>query len=110
MSKNRFMVVPVVMSILLVTMAVLNPGSSAQLASNHTASDFYQRHPDWRSNVENAVVPVTGSSESADYFQRHPELSFPALMTVDTTDYFTRHPELHTPTTSNNLSDYFLRH
>jgi 6-phosphogluconate dehydrogenase len=72
--------------------------------------DFALRHPEWASREQNVAIPVTGISESLDYYQRHPELSSPAAITVDMTDYFARHPELRTPTESNDLSDYFLRH
>jgi len=41
--------------------------------------DFSLRHPEWASSAQNAVVPVTGSSEASDYFQRHDELSAPVL-------------------------------
>jgi hypothetical protein len=41
------------------------------------ASDYYQRHPEWASNVQNVAIPVTANSEASDYFQRHPELSAP---------------------------------
>lgn len=52
--------------------------------------DFYLRHPEWTASLQTAAIPVTGISESLDYFQRH--------------------PELRTPTESDDLSDYFLRH
>jgi hypothetical protein len=45
------------------------------------ADDFYLRHPEWGSNVQNAAIPVTGSSEASDYFQRHPELSVAGVAT-----------------------------
>lgn len=37
--------------------------------------DFYLRHPEWTSNVQNVSIPGTGISEAVDYFQRHHELS-----------------------------------
>jgi hypothetical protein len=83
-------------------------GISAAPAIN-TNSDFYQRHPEWTSNVEN-IVSATGSSELSDYFQRHLELGVPAGMAIDTADYFLRHPELRPAAPSRDLSDYFLRH
>ena len=41
-----------------------------------SASDFYQRHPEWTWTVRDTsvVIPVTGGSAFPDYFQRHPEL------------------------------------
>ena len=53
-------------------------------------ADFYQRHPEWISNVQIAAVPMTGVSESSDYFTRHPELLMPNT-TIDLSDYFQRH-------------------
>jgi len=73
-------------------------------------TDYFVRHPEWASNVQNSAIPVTSNFESSDYFQRHPELSASAETAVDMTDYFTRHPELRVPTKSKDLSDYFLRH
>lgn len=44
-----------------------------------TTVDYFLRHPEWVANAQNAVVPVTGNSETSDYFQRHYELSAPIL-------------------------------
>src|SRR5215207_6654672 len=110
MFKNRFILILGVLSLLVVTMAVSYPGLNASLTANQAANDFYQRHPEWRINAQNAVVPVTGISELSDYYQRHPELGRSAGITVDITDYFIRHPEFRVPAGSTDLSDYFLRH
>jgi hypothetical protein len=110
MFKNRFILVLGVLSLLLVTMAVSYPRTAAPLAADQEASDIFQRHPEWRSNVQNAVVPVTGANDFSDYYQRHPELKVPAAIAVDTSDYFMRHSELRVPAKSIDLSDYFLRH
>ena len=53
------------------------PRDSTALGTDR-AGDFYLRHPEWASNVQNAAIPVTGNSEASDYFQRHHELSAPA--------------------------------
>jgi hypothetical protein len=113
MFKNRFILVLGVLSLLLVTMAVSNPFSSASPASREGASDFYQRHPDWTwaVNDQSAIVPVTGDAAFPDYYQRHPELRIPVEASVDMTDYYFRHPELRTSTTKSiDLTDYFFRH
>ena len=52
--------------------------------------DFYLRHPERISTVQNAGIPVTGASEASDYFLRHPELRAP-IETDDLSDYFLRH-------------------
>jgi hypothetical protein len=139
MNKNRIILMVGLLSVLLVTMAVSRPFTgipSAEklswpprpvivLAVDNTllsdyherqaalkvaeAADFYQRHPDWAS-IQQAVIPVTGSSEASDYFQRHSEGIGPAGVAVDVTDYFLRHPERNAPTDTIDLSDYFLRH
>ena len=139
MFKNRFILILGLLSLLLVTMAVSRPFVKSPTAEalrwpsrpvivhvlDNTllsdyyerqaalkvvdAADFYQRHPDLVS-IQQAAIPVTGSSEAADYFQRHPDLSLPAGIMVDMTDYFMRHPELDAPADSLDLSDYFLRH
>jgi hypothetical protein len=90
-----------------------SPRSNASLAADQTASDFYQRHPDWMwgINDQNTVIPVTGDLAFPDYFMRHPELTVPAEESVDMTDYFFRHPELHEVTTKIvDLTDYYFRH
>jgi len=110
MFKNRFILVLGVLSLLLVTMAVSNPFSNTSPAGREGANDFYQRHPEWTSSLQSAIVPVTGDLELSDYHQRHPELSAAAGITVDMSDYFLRHPALQAPAKSNDLSDYFLRH
>jgi len=96
MFKNRFILVLGVLSLLLVTMAVSNPLSSASPARDQGASDFYQQHPDWMwaINDQNVVIPLTGDAAFPDYHQRHPELSVRVEASVDTTDYYFRHPEL----------------
>jgi hypothetical protein len=89
------------------------PLSNASLAAGQTASDFYQRHPDWMwaVNDQNNVIPVTGDLAFPDYFMRHPELTAPAEESVDMTDYFFRHPELREVTTKIvDLTDYYFRH
>ena len=77
-----------------------------------SASDFYQRHPDWTWTVRDAsvAIPVTGESAYPDYFQRHPELKVLVETAIDTTDYFFRHPELMAPASSIDLTDYYFRH
>ena len=69
------------------------PRSNASLAAEQTASDFYQRHPDWMwaINDQNAVLSVTGVAAFPDYYQRHPELRAATTKIVDLTDYFFRH-------------------
>jgi hypothetical protein len=139
MFKNRFILGLGVMSLLLVTMAVSKPFSNASptvlagandFYQRHTdwtsmnnqavaapvaapANDFYQRHPDWTwaSNIQAAVIPVTGGMDLSDYFLRHPELIPSTGVTIDTSDYFLRHPELNVSTDASiDTSDYFLRH
>ena len=139
MFKNRFILILSLLSALLATMAVSRPYASIPTAEKLNwpprpvmvsavdntllsdyherqdalkvaeAADFYQRHPDWAS-IQQAVIPVTSSSEASDYFQRHTELIVPAGGAVDVTDYFLRHPERNAPTDTIDLSDYFLRH
>jgi len=111
MIKNRIILVLGVLSLVLVTMAVSYPRSSASLAADQAASDFYQRHPDWTWAVPApAAIPVTGDAAFPDYYQRHPELSSPVEASIDTTDYYFRHPELRSPAKSIDLTDYFFRH
>jgi hypothetical protein len=112
MFKNRFLLAVGVISLLLVTMAVVYPQSSASLTADQTDSDFYQRHPDWTwaVNDQNASIPVTGDAAFPDYYQRHRELSAPAEISADTTDYFFRHPELLISRQSIDLTDYYFRH
>ena len=109
MFKNRFLLVLGVISFLSVTMAVSYPRSSAPLATNQAASDFYQRHPDWTWTVRNANA--VGSSAPSDYFQRHPELTVPSVIGLGASDYFQRHTELIAPSILGlDASDYFQRH
>lgn len=119
MFKNRFLIVLGLLSMLLVATAVSRPFLNVQesrrpvmipLTNADYFSDYFQRHTERASNLQDMVIPRTSSSESADYFQRHPELSAPAGIEVDITDYFVRHPELRTPIEPEDLSDYFLRH
>jgi hypothetical protein len=150
MNKNRFILIIGLLSVLLVAMAVSRPlaktatavesrgPSASDLSDYHQrqaelnssasagAGDFYQRHPDrasglnndfyqkypgkWVSRAAGVTIPVTGSSAASDYFQRHPELIAPAGIAADVTDYFLRHPELSAPMDTIDLSDYFLRH
>lgn len=113
MIKNRFILVLGVLSLLLVTVAVSYSRSNAAFPADEGASDFYQRHPDWKWAIgdANSVVPVTGESAFPDYYQRHPELSAPVPITIDTTDYFFRHPELRASALKSiDLTDYFFRH
>jgi hypothetical protein len=128
MFKNRFLLVLSVFSLLLVTMAVSRPFSSASVSSIEGANDFYQRHRNWNRNLE-----------ASDYYERHPELSESATSMADiagdfalrhpewtisvqnsaipmtgmseASDYFQRHPELSLPIESAaDLTDYFTRH
>lgn len=109
MFRNRFILSMVVLSVVLVSVTIYYPRTSASPAIGHGANDFYQRHPAWAIHVQNAGIPITGSLESPDYYQRHPEMRVSIGIAVDVTDYFARHPELRTPATI-DLSDYFLRH
>jgi hypothetical protein len=109
MNTKRFLLVVGLLSMLFVAMTISNPGPTVYLASEQGANDIYQRHPERRNGMNNAVVPVTGISEMSDYYQRHPELRVPEDVRVDRTDYFMRHPELRTSFPV-NLSDYFQRH
>jgi len=112
MFTNRFLVVIGVISLLLVTMAVSSPRSTASPAADQSASDFHQRHPDWTWSVPAAaVVPVTGAAAFPDYFQRHPELTAPSLLGQEASDYFQRHPELTAPAEASlDTTDYYFRH
>jgi hypothetical protein len=68
--------------------------SSDLSASTENTTDFYLRHPEWASNVQNAAIPVTGNSDVSDYFQRHPELRASAAIVADTTaNFYLQHPE-----------------
>jgi hypothetical protein len=147
MFKNRFILVLGVVSLLLVTMAVSKPFSAAptakelswparpvivRVAAANSATDFYQRHPDWTGtgNGQEAAIPVASSLDLSDYYLRHPELRVSTNPAIDTSDYYLRHPELSAPSglmidmmrfrtlnqnlsssaKSTDLSDYFLRH
>ena len=113
MFNNRFILVLGVLSLLLVTVAVSYPRSNAAFAADQGASDFYQRHPEWKWGIDdaNSVLPVTGELAFPDYYQRHPELSAPVPITIDTTDYFFRHPQLRASAMNSiDLTDYFFRH
>jgi hypothetical protein len=112
MFNTRPLLVIGVISLLLITVAVSAPRPNASLATDQSASDFYQRHPDWVWAVhsQNAVIPVTGASAFPDYFQRHPELSVRAVLGLTASDYFMRHPELVTPAASTfDMTDYYFR-
>jgi hypothetical protein len=93
MYKSRFILVLGLLSLLLVGMAVRQSQLLVSSLPGQTASDFYQRHPDWTWVVEdqNASTPITGDSAFPDYFQRHPELRRSVNRSIDTTDYFFRH-------------------
>ena len=147
MFKNRFLIVLGLLSMLLVATAVARPFLNVQESSKPIAipvngdyfSDYFQRHTERASNLQDMVIPRTGSSESPDYFQRHSELSVPGAITVDANsdfylrhpewtrsnqnatvpvtgiseslDYFQRHPELSAPAgTTVDMTDYFVRH
>jgi hypothetical protein len=77
-----------------------------------SASDFYQRHPDWTWTVRDAsvVIPVTGESAYPDYFQRHPELIARGGASVDMTDYYFRQKVLKSTVKAVDLTDYYFRH
>jgi hypothetical protein len=101
MNTNRILLVLGAISMLLVTMAVSNPRANTSIATDQTASDFYQRHPEWT---------WSSREESSDYFQRHPELRMPGTG-IDLTDYANRHPELSASANQPlAASDYFMRH
>ena len=119
MNKNRIILFVGLLSVLLVAMAVSRPLSNIPTAEELSwpprpvmvsgvdetllsdyherqaamsvaeVADFYQRHPDWVS-IQQAVIPVVGSSETSDYFQRHRELSTPAE--TDRTDLYQNYP------------------
>ena len=111
MFRNRIILVLGVLSLLLVGMAVSFPRSNASRALDQTATDFYQRHPDWTWAVRApSAIPVTGSSEMSDYFQRHPELTAPAEASVDLTDYYFRQKALFPSAKTIDLTDYYFRH
>lgn len=103
MFKNRVLLIVGVLSLLLVTMAVSRPFSSASAPSLSGANDFYQRHPDWNRN------PV-----ASDYYQRHSTASIADL----TGDFALRHSEWSLSIQSAGIpvtgslegSDYFQRH
>ena len=126
MFKNRFLLVLSLFSLLLVTMAVSRPFSSAPVSSVAGANDFYQRHRNWNRNLEasdyyerhperSESIAVMADS-SGDFALRHPEWTIrvqnaevPVTGNLDTSDYFQRHPAVRTSPTL-DLSDYFLRH
>jgi hypothetical protein len=126
MFKNRFLLVLAVFSLLLVTMAVSRPFSSASVPTMEGPNDFHQRHRDWNRNLEASDYyerhpEFSGSAAitdiAGDFAQRHPEwtisvqnASIPVTVILETSDYFQRHPELRTSNTVSDLSDYFLRH
>jgi hypothetical protein len=112
MFKHRFLAIGV-LALLAVSMAVSNHYSRRSSTTTTEASDFYQRHPDWTSTVnqQNSVIPVTGEQAFPDYLQRHPVLIAPAAAPVDTSDYYFRHPELSVTSGSQvDLTDYYFRH
>lgn len=45
------------------------------------AGDFYLRHTESASNIQNAAIPVTDNSEASDYFERHHERSAAGVAT-----------------------------
>lgn len=113
MFKNRFVLVLGVLSLLLVTVAVSKPFSNSLPVGVDGASDFYQRHPEWKWIVRNpsALIPVTGDTAFSDYYQRHLELSVSSVIGMGAPDYFQRHPELIAPVEAAfDQSDYFFRH
>jgi hypothetical protein len=93
MFKNRFILALGVLSLLLSTLAFAKPLAKLSPKRIDEATDFYQRHPDWKwaTSDQNALIPVTGDEAFPDYFQRHPELSVAIERSIDTTDYFFRH-------------------
>lgn len=113
MFKNRFVLVLGVFSLLLVTMAVSKPFSNSSPVGVEGASDFYQRHPQWKWIVRSAsaLISVTGNTAFSDYYQRHLELSVSSVIGMGAPDYFQRHPELIAPVEASvDESDYFFRH
>lgn len=112
MFKNRFILVLGVLSLVLVTMAVSNPKSNVSFAADQGASDFHQRHPDWKwvASDQKTIISSTGDAAFPDYHQRHPELSVPVETSVDTTDYYFRHLAPSATVESIDLTDYFFRH
>lgn len=111
MNKNRVILMLGVISLLMVSMAVSTFQTKSFSSNTEYASDFYQRHPDWTVNGQNAGIPVTGAAAFPDYHQRHPELNAPAESSDDTTDYYFRHPELSGASSANvDLTDYYFRH
>src|SRR5215211_2264211 len=113
MFKNRFILILGVLSLVLMTMAVSNPFSSASPVVDQSNTDFHQRNPDWQwvASDQKTIIPLTGDAAFPDYHQRHPELSVPAILGLGASDYFQRHPELTAPADASvDMTDYFFRH
>lgn len=108
MFRNRFILTVGVLSLLLVTLAVSRPFTTASVSNIAGANDFYQRHANWGSDTI-----------ASDYYQRHPALSASVGNVLDlTADFYQRHPEwaanvqsVAVPVTGiSEASDYYLRH
>jgi hypothetical protein len=99
MFKNRFILALGVLSLLLSILAFAKPFAKPSATRIDEATDFYQRHPNWKwvTSDQNVLIPATGTEDYPDYFQRHPELSVPVEISIDATDYFFRHLAGNTP-------------
>jgi hypothetical protein len=117
MFKNRFLLLLGVLSLLLVTIAVSKPLSSATPSNTAGANDFYQRHVDWTSmNNQGVAAPVAAPANA--FYQRHPEWTWannhqsaviPVIGNPDLSDYYLRHPELHAPAASGFSAEQIQR-
>ena len=97
MFKNRFTLITVVLFVLLVSLTVASPFSSAP----ESVALSWPGRP--------VLNSAPGANAPSDYYQRHPELRLPVGIAIDMTDYFMRHPELRAPAKTSDLTDYFFR-
>jgi hypothetical protein len=85
MFKTRFTPIAMMLVVLLVSLAVASPIST----NSDLVDTSWPSRPDYSHPDEQPLISIPNT----DYYQRHPELRPVVENAVDTTDYFFRHLE-----------------